>query len=64
MERLLPAAVTDTAPGLLDLFGVGHDRAAVLLIVAGDNPERLTAEAAASTVAATDRPTPLCSASH
>ncbi|MCX4471386.1 IS110 family transposase [Micromonospora sp. NBC_01655] len=37
-------------PGLLDLFGVGHDRAAVLLIAAGDNPERLTAEASFATL--------------
>jgi transposase len=33
--------VTARAPGLLALFGVGHDRAAKLLIAAGDHPERL-----------------------
>jgi transposase len=45
LEKLLTAAVTETAPALLDLFGVGHDSAATLLIAAGDNPERLTGEA-------------------
>jgi transposase len=46
LEKLLTAAVTETAPRLLDLFGVGHDSAATLLIAAGDNPDRLTGEAA------------------
>lgn len=46
LEKLLTAAVAETAPRLLDLFGVGHDSAATLLIAAGDNPDRLTSEAA------------------
>ena len=33
-------------PELLELFGVGIDTAAVLLVTAGDNPERLRSEAA------------------
>ena len=34
------------APKLLELFGVGTDCAATLLVAAGDNPERLHCEAA------------------
>ena len=34
------------APGLLSLYGVGPDTAALLLIAAGDRPERLRSEAA------------------
>jgi transposase len=38
--------VTVRAPGLLSLYGVGPDTAALLLIAAGDRPERLRSEAA------------------
>jgi transposase len=38
--------VDRTAPGLLAVHGVGYDEAAKLLMAAGDNPERLTSEAA------------------
>ena len=38
--------VQQTAPALLDEYGVGADSAAVLLRAAGDNPERFTDEAA------------------
>jgi transposase len=38
--------VDHTAPGLLALHGVGYDVAAKLLMAAGDNPGRLTSEAA------------------
>jgi transposase len=38
--------VERTAPGLLAVHGVGYDVAAKLLMAAGDNPERLTSEAA------------------
>jgi len=38
--------VTATAPSTLELFGVGIDTAAALLVAAGDNPERLRSEAA------------------
>ena len=34
------------APGLLSLYGVGPDTAALLLVAAGDHPERLRSEAA------------------
>jgi transposase len=45
LKKLITAEVATTAPALLELFGVGHDSAAVLLIAAGDNPERLSGEA-------------------
>ncbi|MFF7183451.1 transposase [Streptomyces sp. NPDC008121] len=38
-------AVRASRPQLLELVGVGPDSAAVLLIAAGDNPDRLTDEA-------------------
>jgi transposase len=38
--------VTGHAPGLLALHGVGSGTAALLLIAAGDHPERLRSEAA------------------
>jgi transposase len=38
--------VTARAPGLLALYGVGPETAALLLVVAGDHPERLRSEAA------------------
>jgi transposase len=46
LDKLLDAYVADTAPGLLELYGVGKYSAATLLIAAGDNPERLRSEAA------------------
>ena len=36
----------ETAPALLDVFGVGYDTAAKLVIAAGDNPHRIRSEAA------------------
>jgi transposase len=38
--------VTGHAPSLLALHGVGPDTAALLLVAAGDHPERLRSEAA------------------
>jgi transposase len=38
--------VNRTAPQLLEQFGIGIDTAAEILIVAGDNPERIHSEAA------------------
>ncbi len=46
IDSLLDALVRDTAPGLVDLYGVGTVTAAVLLVAAGDNPERIRNEAA------------------
>ena len=38
--------MTAHAPGLLALYGIGPHTAALLLIAAGDHPERLRSEAA------------------
>jgi transposase len=46
LDAMLAPLLAATAPELLALFGVGPDSAAVLLIAAGDNPERLRSEAA------------------
>jgi transposase len=46
LDKLLVSYVTETAPGLLALYGVGKHSAAALLVAAGDNPERLRSEAA------------------
>ncbi|MBE8522018.1 IS110 family transposase [Amycolatopsis sp. H6(2020)] len=39
------AVLADHNPAMLDIYGVGPDTAATLLIAAGDNPERLRSEA-------------------
>jgi len=46
LDELIGRHVAQVAPGLLDLPGVGVDTAALLLVAAGDNPERLRSEAA------------------
>lgn len=46
LEALIDALVRRTAPQLLEQFGIGVDTAAEILIVAGDNPERIRSEAA------------------
>jgi transposase len=46
LDDLIGPLVTGHAPGLLALHGVGSDTAAILLIAAGDHPERLRSEAA------------------
>jgi transposase len=46
IDALLAGLVTQTAPQLLAVFGVGVDTAAALLVTAGDNPGRLRSEAA------------------
>ena len=46
LDELIAPLVTGRAPGLLALHGVGPDTAALLLIAAGDHPERLRSEAA------------------
>ncbi len=53
LDELIVPLVTARAPGLLALFGVGHDTAAKLLIAAGDHPERLRSEAAWAHLCAT-----------
>jgi transposase len=44
LDELTGPLVTARAPGLLSLYGVGPDTAALLLIAAGDHPERLRSE--------------------
>jgi transposase len=46
LDELIVPLVAARAPGLLRLHGVGPDTAALLLISAGDHPERLRSEAA------------------
>src|SRR5215204_6512286 len=45
LDEQLDRLVADAAPELTALAGIGTDHAATLLIVAGDNPERLKSEA-------------------
>ncbi|MEJ1090054.1 IS110 family transposase [Microbacterium sp. Mu-80] len=46
LEAQIEHLVLQRAPHLLDEFGIGVDTAAEILIVAGDNPERIKSEAA------------------
>lgn len=46
LDAALAELVTATAPGLLRLYGVGVDTAAILCVAAGDNPQRVRSEAA------------------
>jgi transposase len=46
LDTLLAELVETTAAGLLAVQGVGVDTAAILLVAAGDNPERIRSEAA------------------
>jgi transposase len=45
LEMQLDRLVREVAPGLISLPAIGTDHAATLLLVAGDNPERLGSEA-------------------
>lgn len=44
IDRLLTDLLKQSAPGLFDLYGLGADTAASLLVTAGDNPDRLSSE--------------------
>ena len=44
IDRMLTGLIEDTAPELFNLYGVGVDTAATLMVTAGDNPDRLHAE--------------------
>jgi transposase len=46
LDELIVPLVTAYAPGLLALYGIGPQTAALLLIAAGDHPGRLRSEAA------------------
>ena len=44
IDRVLTQLISETAPSLLELHGIGVDTAASLLVTAGDNPDRLHSE--------------------
>ena len=44
IDEMLTGLIEDTAPELFELYGVGVDTAATLLVTAGDNPERVSSE--------------------
>jgi transposase len=44
IDKTLDGLITQTAPRLLDLHGVGVDTTARLLVTAGDNPDRISSE--------------------
>jgi transposase len=46
LDKLIVVLVPARGGALLELFGVGPDTAAILLVAARDNPERLRSEAA------------------
>jgi transposase len=46
LDDLIVPLVTARAPALLAVHGIGPDTAAMLLVAAGDHPERLRSEAA------------------
>jgi transposase len=46
LDGILAELAAATAPRLLELYGVGIDTAAILLVAAGDNAERVQSEAA------------------
>jgi transposase len=46
IDEQLEPLVKAAAPELLNIYGIGIDTAAVLLVTAGDNPERITSEGA------------------
>ncbi|MPZ67878.1 MAG: transposase [Pseudonocardiaceae bacterium] len=45
-DRVLTTLTKRAAPALTSLFGIAEDSAAELLLVVGDNPERIRSEAA------------------
>jgi transposase len=53
LDQLIVPLVTARAPGLLALYGIGPDTAAMLLVAAGDHPGRLRSEAAWAHLCAT-----------
>ena len=55
LDELIGPLVTARAPGLLALHGVGPDTAAMLLVAAGDHPERLRSESSWAHLAASPR---------
>ena len=60
LDDLIGPLVTERAPGLLSLHGVGPDTAALLLVAAGDHPERLRSESSWAHLCGV-APVPACS---
>jgi transposase len=46
LDVLIAGLVKQISPGLLNIYGVGVDVAAAILVAVGDNPERIRNEAA------------------
>lgn len=46
LDVLIAGLVKQISPGLLNVYGVGVDVAAAILVAVGDNPERIPTEAA------------------
>ena len=46
INGMLRPLIRLTAPGLLEVYGVGYTTTAKLLVAVGDNPQRIGAEAA------------------
>ena len=51
LTHMIAGLVKKAAPQLLEPFGIGVDTAAEILVVAGDNPERIKSEAALAKLA-------------
>lgn len=51
LSAMIEDLVMATAPQLVEPFGIGFDTAAEILIVVGDNPERIRSEAALAKLA-------------
>ncbi|MFE6365939.1 IS110 family transposase [Streptomyces sp. NPDC057806] len=51
LTKMIGSLVQRAAPQLLEPFGIGVDTAAEILVVAGDNPERIKSEAALAKLA-------------
>lgn len=51
LTKMIADLVHQAAPQLLEPFGIGVDTAAEILVVAGDNPERIKSEAALAKLA-------------
>ncbi|WP_143587973.1 transposase, partial [Streptomyces alboverticillatus] len=52
LTKMIDDLVHRVAPQLLEPFGIGVDTAAEILVVVGDNPERIKSEAALAKLAA------------
>lgn len=62
-DKIIAALVQQAAPALTQAFGIGVDTAAEILIVVGDNPERIHSQAAFAKLAGV-APVPASSGMH